>query len=151
MIHGQCIVRVLSDFKISKIIGIDNFTAENNLLKRIYQMAMPPQISGDIYSEEEAINEIKQQVASNEETLVLMKSPLSAVRVFKEIAGLPLEFNIGPMSSRKNTKKATLYAYLSDEEITALDELMNMGVRVYFNQVIDQRSDEWKDIRTNIK
>jgi len=27
MIHGQCIVRVIGDFQIERIIGVDNFTA----------------------------------------------------------------------------------------------------------------------------
>jgi len=55
------------------------------------------------------------------------------------------------MSSRKNSKKATMYAYLTAEEITALDQLSDSGVRVYFNQVIDQKSEEWSDIKSKLK
>ena len=151
MIHGQCIVRVLGDFAIQCIIGVDNFTAANLVLKNIYQMAMPPQIKGGIYTEEEAIGEISQRITGSENTLVLVKSPQTALKLFQAIDNLPKELNIGPMSSRKNTRKATMYAYLSDEEIKAIDGIAGMGIRVYFNQVIDQKIDEWETIKANIK
>ena len=150
MIHGQCIVRVLGDFGIKRIIGVDNFTANNAILKRIYQLAVPPGIDGDIFTEEEAIKEIKAHLTSQETTLVLLKSPLSAVKLFNAIDNLRPELNIGPMSSRKETKKITMYAHLNQEERTALDSLSAKGVRVYFNQVIDQKSEEWLDIRNKM-
>ncbi len=151
MIHGQCIVRVIGDFKINRIIGVDDFTAGNDLLKNIYKLAMPPEVSGDVFTTRQAIEEIRKQLESSDQTLVLFKNPLSAVVAFQEITTLPKEFNIGPMSNRKDTKKATMYAYLNDEEITALNTLSDLGVRVYFNQVIDQKTEEWSDIRKNLR
>ena len=151
MIHGQCIVRVIADFKITKIIGIDDFTATNEMLKTIYRLALPREVKGDIFTEEEAVSQFMEHLNSPEATLVLFKNPRSAVQVFKEIPGLPLELNIGPLSNRPDTKKATMYAYLNEEEIEALDTLSSLGVRVYFNQVIDQKSEEWRDIRPNLK
>ena len=64
---------------------------------------------------------------------------------------MPKELNIGPMSSRKNTKKATMYAYLTDEESAALDEMARMGIRVYFNQILEQKTEEWENVKTNMK
>jgi len=151
MIHGQCIVRVIGDFKIERIIGVDNFTAENNILKKIYQMAIPPEIKGGVYTEEEAIEEVKQYLNTNENTLLLLKNPVSAIKLFQAIPQLPKHLNIGPMSSRKQTKRITLYAYLTDNEITAVDKLSALGIRVYFNQVIDQKTEEWSDLKNTVK
>ena len=151
MIHGQCIVRILSDFKINRIIGIDDFTAGNAMLKKIYQLAVPPGVQGGVYSEEEALEEIKNHLDDNEVVLILMKSPLSAPKLFDTIDALPKELNIGPMSSRKDTAKVTLYAYLTAEEISALNKLKEAGIRVYFNQVIDQKIDEWSQLADNFR
>ena len=151
MIHGQCIVRVLKDFRIERIIGVDNFTAGNAALKSIYKMAMPPQTTGGIYTEEEAIHEIEEHITSGENTLLLVKAPRTALNLFRELDGIPRELNIGPMSSRKNTGKATMYAYLSDEEIADIDEMSAMGVRVYFNQTIDQKTEEWEKVKSRMK
>ena len=151
MIHGQCIVRILGDFKIKRIIGVDDFTANNAMLKKIYQMAIPPQITSGIYTTEEAAAEITLHISDNENTLVLVKNPLTALALFRAVADLPKALNIGPLSSRKNTRKATMYAYLSDEEITALDEMAGMGIRVYFNQINDQNTEEWENVKARIK
>jgi len=151
MIHGQCIVRVLKDFKIERIIGVDNFTAGNAVLKSIYKMAMPPQTAGGIYTEEEAIHEIREHITSGESTLLLVKAPQTALNLFRELDGIPRELNIGPMSSRKNTQKATMYAYLSGDEIAAIEEMSLMGVRVYFNQTVDQKTEEWEKVKSRVK
>ena len=151
MIHGQCIVRVLGDFGIERIIGVDDFTASNTVLKKIYNMAVPSGIKSDIYTTQEAVEPIRQQLDSNEATLVLIKNPLTALTLFQAIDHMSGEFNIGPMSSRKDTRKATLYAYLTDEEIKALDAISDMGIRVYFNQTTDQRSEEWDRVRSSMK
>ena len=151
MIHGQCIVRVLSDFKINCIIGVDDFTAGNPVLKNIYKMAIPPQIRGGIYTTEEAIAEIPPCITGAENTLVLVKAPQTALKLFQAVGGLPKELNIGPMSSRKNAKKVMSYAYLTDEEVKAVNDLTGMGIRVYFNQTIDQKTEEWESVKGSMK
>ena len=151
MIHGQCIVRVLGDFAIGCIIGVDDFTASNPVLKNIYKMAIPPHIKGGIYTSAEALSEISERSADGLNTLVLVKSPQTALGLYKKTDCLPKALNIGPMSSRKNSRKATMYAYLTDEEIEAIDELSNMGIRVYFNQIIEQKTEEWSTVKSAMK
>ena len=151
MIHGQCIVRILGDFHIKRIIGVDDFTAGNAMLKKIYQMATPPQITSGIYTAEEAVGEIRQHIGDSENTLVLFKNPLTALILFRAVNDIPKELNIGPVSNRKNTRKATMYAYLTDEEVMALDEMASMGIRVYFNQINDQNTEEWENVKARMK
>jgi len=151
MIHGQCVVRVLSDFKIEHIIGVDDFTAGNAVLKAIYEMAVPPHTTGGVYTTEAALGEISVSIADKKNTLLLVKNPQTALALFRESVDIPKHLNIGPMSSRKNTKKATMYAYLSDDDISAIDEMASMGIRVYFNQTIEQKTEEWESIKTSMK
>jgi len=151
MIHGQCIVRVLGDFKIERVIGVDDFTAGNAVLKRIYEMALPPHISGGVHTTSDALCLIGESISDNKNTLVLVKNPQTAHALYKESEALPKELNIGPMSSRKGAVKATMYAYLTDEEVSAVDEMTAMGVRVYFNQTIDQKTDEWTNLKASMK
>jgi len=151
MIHGQCIVRVLGDFNIECIIGGDDFTASNSVLKKIYNMAVPPQITSDIYTTQEAVEPIRQHLDSPENTLLLVKNPQTALALFQAVDRLPKQFNIGPMSSRKGARKATIYAYLTEEEIGSIDAISDMGIRVYFNQVTDQRSEEWARVKSAMR
>ena len=148
MIHGQCIVRILGNFGIERIIGVDDFTAANPVLKSIYKMAVPPQINGDILSTTEAVEMIREHLASQEKTLLLVKNPQTALLLFQMVDGLPKALNIGPMSSRKDTTKITLYAYLTDEEIASINTMASMNIRVYFNQISGQKTEEWDRVKT---
>jgi mannose/fructose/N-acetylgalactosamine-specific phosphotransferase system component IIB len=51
------------------------------------------------------------------------------------------------MSNRPDTKKATIYCSLTQAEAAAIRQLTAMDVRVYFNQVITQKTVEWADIQ----
>ncbi len=150
MIHGQCIVRVLGDFGIQQIVGVDDFTASNVVLKNIYQLAVPPGVQSDVLTTADAVAALPEHSASGATTLVLVKNPETALALFRGCPALPKELNIGPMSSRKDTTKVTLYAYLTAGEIAALDEMTAMGVRVYFNQLLEQRTEEWPALRASL-
>lgn len=147
LIHGQCIVRVLIDFKIEKIVIVDDFTASNAVLKNIFYLATPPQAKSVIYSIEETRTELPRFIANNENVLLLMRSPTVALSLFEIHPDLKKELNIGPISYRPDTVKVTSYAYLSTEEINAVRKIEERRVRVYFNQTIDQKIIEWNEVK----
>ena len=151
LIHGQCIVRVLSDFNIEKIVIIDDFTASNDVLKNVFLLAVPPQAKAVIFTTEEAIANLPQYVQNNENVLLLMKSPTVALDLFNALPQLKQELNIGPCSYRPGTTKVTTYAYLSKEEMDAVNQLVERKVRVYFNQTIDQKIIEWNEVKDLFK
>ena len=122
LIHGQCIVRVINDGNIGRIILVDDFTAGTPVM---VHSIMPP----------------------TESVLVLVKDPCVALKLLKATDKLPRELNIGPMSNRNNTKKATFYSYLLPEEAAACRELTEMGIRVFFRQVPDEKEIEWTEVK----
>ena len=139
LIHGQCIVRVINDFSIDYIAVVDDFTATNPVLRNVFALAVPPKVKADVYTIKDAKSKLASLMESKEKVLLLTKSPEVALELFKSNPNLKRELNIGPMSNRNNTTKVTSYAYLLDNEVNAIKELTEMGVRVYFNQVIDQK------------
>ncbi len=147
LIHGQCIVRVLGDFKIEKIVIIDDFTASNPVLKNIFYLATPPQAKSVIYSIEETKTELPQFIENNENVLLLMRSPTVALKLFEIHTNFKKELNIGPISYRPDTVKVTPYAYLSREEIDAIKKIEERRIRVYFNQTLDQKIIEWNEVK----
>jgi len=146
LIHGQCIVHVISDFSVGKIYVIDNFTANNKILKSVFKKAAPPGIDTEAITEDASVEIVKSEIHTASKTLVLMKTPRSAVKLFENIPELKKELNIGPMSNRKNTMKATNYAYLTPDEVEAIRSLDKMDVRVYFNQILEQKTIEAKEL-----
>lgn len=147
LIHGQCVVRVVSDFKIRHIVVIDDFVARNTMLKKLFVMAAPQGVGADVLSVEEAVSRIEEFSSSAQNILILVKNPVTALSLYQKADKLKNDLNIGPMSNRPDSIKVTLYASLTKEEASAISEIVSMGIRVYFNQVIDQITIEWDDIK----
>ncbi len=147
LIHGQCVVRMISDFRISHIVVADDFVASNVLLKNVFLLAAPDGIRTEIFSAQEAAGRIPALQESAENVLLLMRSPETALALYGQVGGLKNDLNIGPMSNRPGAIKATMYAYLARAEADAVKALTKKGIRVYFNQVISQKAVEWAEIQ----
>lgn len=147
LIHGQCIVKVLNDYKIDHIILVDPFTASNPVMSNIYKMSVPPTVKLEAHDVDTAVAAVEAAAESGDSTLVLVKDPVVALKLQKKTDKLPKALNIGPMSNRKDTTKATFFSFLLDREKDACDALTDMGVRVYFQQVPGDKEIEWNDVK----
>ena len=147
MIYCECIVRVIQDGNIGRIILVDDFTAGTPVMANIYKMAVPPTVKIDVVSTADGPSVIERYADQKESVLVLVKDPCVALKLQKATDKLPKELNIGPMSNRNNTKKATFYSYLLPEEAEACRELTAMGIRVFFRQVPDEKEIEWTEVK----
>ena len=147
LIHGQCVTRVISDFRIGHIVVCDDFVASNPVLKNVFLLAAPSGVKTEILSVPETAGRVPALDAEKQNVLILVRLPETALQLHQTAPSLKKELNIGPMSSRPNTKKATIYCSLTVPEQQAVWQLSAMGVRVYFNQVITQKTVEWGDIQ----
>ncbi len=150
LIHGQCIFRVLNDYKVRRILLIDDMTASNPTLRNIYVLAAPPGVKTEVLTTQGAVEKITGAIKDDVSTLILFKHPGVALELYSGIDDLKKELNIGPMSNRSGTKKVTMFSHLTSEEIRDLEKLHEFGVRVYFQQVNDEKATEWKDVRKEL-
>ncbi len=134
LIHGQCMQFIVSDYSIKNIIVVDDMTAANPLLKSIFSTAVPPTLTANVYSIEEAIKPIEEAIESNVVTLLLMKHPRVYDTLYDRITNLPKDLNIGPQMASKGIKCVD-YATLAEQDIEACKSLTNKGIRVYFNSI----------------
>ncbi|MDU5107849.1 PTS sugar transporter subunit IIB [Clostridium sp.] len=147
LIHGQCMTVIIKEYDIERILVVDDFTAKNPILKTVFQKAMPSELKGDVYTIKDSVPEITEAMNNDERTLLLMKNPIVYMNLRKEVANLPLELNIGPMSNRRGTTPATQTAHLLPQEADAIKELTEEGVHVYFRQVPSQKTVEWDEVK----
>lgn len=88
LIHGQCIVRVLNDFHIKRILLVDEFTATNPVIKSVYQMAVPPTVKVEVLRSSDSYEKIKEAINNELNNLILIKNPKVAFEIFKNVNGL---------------------------------------------------------------
>lgn len=149
LIHGQCMTMIVQEYEIKRILVVDDFTANNPILKTVFQTAVPSNLMGNVYTIQEAQSHIKEAMQDDKKTLLLMKSPEVYCALKKEIEELPDELNIGPMSNRKGTLEATPTSFLLPKEASAIKELVQMGVHVFFRQLPIHKAVEWDEIKDN--
>lgn len=149
LIHGQCIVRVLRDYKIDHIILVDAFTAANPVMKSVYQMSVPSSVKISLMdpTAAETVGLIETASRDGSTTLVLVKDPVVALDLARKTVALPRALDIGPMSNRAGTRKATFFSFLLPAEEAACDGLAELGVRVYFQQVPGEKEIEWAEVK----
>lgn len=134
LIHGQCMQFIVSDYSIRRIIVVDDMTANNPLLRSIFQNAVPAALTADVYTIEQSLPEIRSALTDNVSTLLLMKNPRTLIPLMDQIREIPMQLNIGPQMAR-NGIKCVDYATLHPEDIEACKKLTERGVKVYFNAI----------------
>ena len=150
LIHGQCITVITKVHSIQQIIIIDNFVASNPMMKRIFKLAIPSNMTGDVYNGDEAVAPVKEALTNNKNVLVLASSPIYYPNLFDKVEGLPKSVNIGPMSKRDQTTEIIYGTHLTKEELDSVESLHEKGVEGYFNAVPERERADWEDVRKKI-
>ena len=148
LIHGQCVLRVLSDYGIRQILLADDILSQDAALRSIVLLAAPPTIRTDIVSVSEAQNRLPALISGLSPTLLLVRTPSAALTLYRAVPALNADCNIGPFAGGTDAIRITDYCRLNKTELCAVQDLAKLGIRVYFNQVIDQRILEWTDVRS---
>jgi len=151
LIHGQCVLRVLSDYGIQRILLADDILAQDSALRAIVLLAAPLDIPTEIVSVSEAVNRLPALIADKSQTMLLVRSPFPALALYETVPALRADCNIGPVAGGDRAMKITDYCRLTQTELSAVEQMATLGVRVYFNQVIDQRVVEWAEVRSRLQ
>ncbi len=151
LIHGQTIVSWCPTLGIQEIIGIDNESAQNPLLKSIMTMGVPKQYKTHIVTIEEAAALLRED--SGLKRLVIVKYP-SQLMAFQEFNESIEWIILGNMAKRSDTVHqltgATGIFYLSDQDVEDIDTLTKQGFKVEFQQLPNTTKVSWETFKKSI-
>lgn len=146
LIHGQTIVAWCPKFKIDEIIAIDNVSAKNPVLKSIMTMGVPNGYKAHIVTAQEALDLLK--TPSEKNRLVIVKYP-SVLKDIQEVLNKETEIVLGNIAKREDTihkiSGATGIFYLSDQDIEDIQNLVDKGVKVTFQQLPNTQEITWEN------
>lgn len=146
LIHGQTMQFIVTDYSIRRIVVVDDMTANNPLLKSIFQTAVPKEIKASVHTIADSKDAIEEILNNDESALLLIKHPRVYLPLREMIPNLPNSLNIGSQMAKKGVRYAE-YASLGEEDIAACETLTEQGVRVYFNAIGASGSVvEWKSV-----
>ncbi|MGC9398918.1 MAG: PTS system mannose/fructose/N-acetylgalactosamine-transporter subunit IIB [Anaerolineae bacterium] len=145
LIHGQVIAVWCKHKKFERIVIIDDQVASDTFMQQVLKMAAPPNLTVDVYGVEEAVKILRQDDVKAETTMLLMKTPETARRLFDQ--GVTYEaLNVGGMGSGPGRKNVFKNIAMSKEDVATLKYLMDQGVKITLLTVPGEKSKAFSDL-----
>jgi mannose/fructose/N-acetylgalactosamine-specific phosphotransferase system component IIB len=144
LIHGQVIAVWVKHKRFTRIQIVDDVVAADAFMVDVLRLAAPAGLDVIAETLENSVKSLNEN-QSPEATMILMKSPMTAKRLYE--AGITFNaLNIGGMGmgpGRKNVFKNTA---ISKEEYQVLKSLEDEGVKVTFLSVPGEKSKDFADL-----
>ena len=151
LIHGQTIVAWCPTLGIQEIIAIDDESAKNPILKSILTMGVPKHYKTHIVTTEEA-NELLKESSDNNR-LVIVKYPERLMAIKDNVQDCDTII-LGNLAKRPDTNHqvsgATGIFFLSDQDVENIDQLVNQGFNVTFQQLPNASGTSWDSFKKSI-
>ena len=138
LIHGQVVAIWLKALGARRIVIVDDRTAADEFLREILELAAPPGVPVEVHDVERGTQRVRDLAAAPEPIFVLMRSPLTAVRLREAGVEFPL-LNVGGMGAGPGRKVLYRNISASPEEIEAMRRLEEMGTTVELRIVENDR------------
>ena len=136
LIHGQVVSVWVPELKVKRILIIDDIVAQDPFLQKIYQLSAPPGINIDVYSVDQAANEVLLH-SGHSNTLVVIRSPQTLYRLISK--GFPVKsVNIGALGSTPERHLFYRNICLSKPELDMLRDMQKSGLKIYFQRTPDE-------------
>jgi mannose/fructose/N-acetylgalactosamine-specific phosphotransferase system component IIB len=147
LIHGQVVAIWLKALGARRIVIVDDRTAADEFLREILELAAPPGVPVEVHDVERGAQRVRDLAAAPEPIFVLMRSPLTAVRLREAGVEFPL-LNVGGMGAGPGRKVLYRNISASPEEIGAMRRLEEMGTTVELRIVENDRPVMFATVKT---
>ena len=145
LIHGQVIAVWCKQRRFTRIVIVDDGVAADSFMREVLSLAAPPGLQVDVLSVKEGVEILSQDTPDRGTTMVLLKSPLAAKRVYD--GGVKYSaLNVGGIGSARGRKNIFKNISASEEEIAILKYLMGQGVKITLLTVPGEKSKAFSDL-----
>ncbi len=151
LIHGQTVVAWCPALQIKEILGIDDVSAKNPMLQSIMTMGVPKIYNTHIVTTEQAKELLKNGFEDN--LLVIVKYPSILKEIKEEIKGCE-QIILGNLAKKDDSiyqvTGATGIFFLSEQDKTDLQALVDEGFKVTFQQLPNAGGKDWEEVAKSI-
>ncbi|GAA6427072.1 PTS system mannose/fructose/N-acetylgalactosamine-transporter subunit IIB [Dielma fastidiosa] len=146
LIHGQVVTAWIKNYQAKKILIIDDQVAADSFLINVLKMVAPSGIELRIEGTDNLTQLIAEYEADDKNTVLLMKTPQTAQKVFDSGAILRA-LNVGGMGASKTRKNLYKNVSASDDEVAVLKVMEDAGIRVYFQATPNDKQIDLKNLK----
>lgn len=149
LIHGQVIAVWCRYQRFTRIVIVDDGVAADPFMQQVLGMAAPPGLQVDAISIANAMQILGQDTPERKTTMILLKSPLNARRLYDQGLQFPA-LNIGGIGNAPGRKNIFKNISASLEEIGILKDLANRGVKITLLTVPGEQSKSFADVASKL-
>jgi len=145
LIHGQVIAVWSRQRKFTRILILDDQVAADAFMVEVLGLAAPSNIEVNALTIADGAKELNSGRSDLGTTMVLLKTPESALRLYE--AGFPYSaLNIGGIGSKPGRKNVFKNIAMSPDEIAILTQLVEKGVKITLLTVPGEKSKDFSDL-----
>ena len=145
LIHGQVIAVWCKHQRFDRIVIVDDDVAADPFMQEVLGLAAPPDLQVEVLAVAEAIQALGPGTPSPETTMVLLKTPQVAKRLYD--GGLRFDaLNVGGIGSAPGRRSVFKNISMSDEEVAVLAALQDSGVDITLLTVPGEKSKRFSDL-----
>jgi len=145
LIHGQVVAIWLKALNAKRIVIVDDRTARDEFVSEVIKMAAPPGVAVEIHEIAAGTERVRQLVDDPEPAFVLMRSPVTALRLREAGVEFPV-LNVGGIGAGPGRKLLYRNISASPDEMAAMRALESMGTEVELRIVENDRPVAFKSV-----
>lgn len=150
LLHGQVATAWTKSTQPNRIIAVSDSVAHDSLRKQMIEQAAPPGVHAHAVPIEKMAQIDKDPRFGNTKALLLFETPTDALRAVK--AGVQVkEINLGSVAASEGKIVCTKAVALGKEDVEALEELKNMGIKIVVKKVPSDSAENLDEILNKAK
>ncbi len=148
LIHGQVSTGWSKEFKISRIIVINNEVSKDTIRVKLLKQVSPPNITAHVVSIKKFIKVYNNPKYFGEKVLLLFTNPKDIIKIIQK--GIKINsINIGGMSYQKGKTQITDAISVNKNDIKSFYELHKMNIELEIRKVPNDKKINLIDILKN--
>jgi PTS system mannose-specific IIB component len=138
LIHGQVTIKWLRHLPCREILIVDDELCKDEWLQSVLSLAAPADVDVHVVPLREASQFLAGSDHENIGVLVLVRSPQTALGLLSNGVAYG-ELNVGGLAGGPAAVRLFKSVSVTDDQMAALLQLRDMGVRVFFQTVPEER------------
>lgn len=138
LIHGQVVAIWLKALGAKRIVIVDDRTAKDDFLREVLMLSSPKGVPVEIHTLEAGIARVKEVAADPDPAFVLVRTPLTALRLREAGVEFPV-LNVGGIGAGPGRKSLYRNISASPEELDAMRKIEALGTTVELRIVESDR------------
>jgi mannose/fructose/N-acetylgalactosamine-specific phosphotransferase system component IIB len=127
LIHGQVVLGWVPSHRPDRIVVANDRVAGSDWERKFYSSCVPPEVRVSFFAVAETARQLTGELFKSESLLVLVESARDALELCA--AGVPVkDVNVGGLHYREGSVELLPFVFLTEDERTALRELVKRGV-----------------------